>query len=284
MESKDIFREIRAKRSFFSHVEKKIADSILNQPEHFIQCSIGGLARELEVSQGSVNNFAQKLIGEGFATLKLQVAQQLPKQQTKVFETIEDGDHAKDVLRKTMEQLREAYENTVELNGKETLDKVAEMILHANKIDIYGIFLSGIVAEQLRYQLVQLGISADYVKDSLLSQASVSMLKEDSLVIAVSSSGQTKDIIDAVSIAKERQIPVVALTSDSGSPLAQLADEVLVAASSGTNVSNDMYEKEFSQFLLANAVCAYIRHVRDKNDTKQYYKLMELLNSHSIEG
>lgn len=284
MKSNHIFSKIQANMDFYSSVEKKIAKYILNEPENFIEYSMGSLAEKLEVSQGSINNFAQKLIGGGFATLKLQVAQQLAMHCQKLFETVEDGDSAKDVLRKTMEQMKTAYENTLEFNSQDTIDKVAHMIIGAKSIDIYGIFLSGLVAENLRYQLIQLGFSVNYANDVLLCQASASMLKDDSLVIAVSSSGKTKDIIDAVNIAKENHVPVVLITSNVNSPLAKIADEVLVAVSSGTNVSNDMYERQFAQMLLVNAICAYIMHLIDKDGTKQSFKLREFLNSYSIEG
>ncbi|MBQ8558438.1 MAG: MurR/RpiR family transcriptional regulator [Tyzzerella sp.] len=284
MRSSNIFSEIKANLEFYSNVEKKIAEKILHSPEQFIEYSIGDLAKEIEISQGSVNNFAKKVIGSGFAALKLQVAQQLASYSEKSFETVVDGDSAKDVLQKTMGQMNEAYENTFALNSEEAIERVANRILNAKKIEIYGVFLSSQVAENLRYQLLQLGFSVEFVEDVLLCQISASMLKSDSLVIAVSSSGKTKDIIDAVNIAKENHVPIVAITANVNSPLAKVSDEVLVAASSGTNVSNDMYERQFSKFLLVNAICSYIRHLIDKDGTNQYYKLKDILDSHSIEG
>ena len=284
MKSNYIFSEIKANIAFYSSVEKKIAESILKNPEHFIACSMGELAKELEISQGSINNFAKKLVGGGFSALKLQVARQLATYSAKTFETVEDDDGAKDVLQKTKKQIMEAFANTDELNAEETMERVAKRILHARKIDIYGIFLSGVVAENLRLQLLQLGVAVEFVEDVLLCQVSATMLTQEDLVIAVSSSGQTKDIIDTVKIAKENHVPVVAITANANSPLAKISDEVLVSASSGTNISNDMYEKQFSQLLLVNAICSYIRHFIDKDGSKQYYKLEDILASHSIEG
>ena len=284
MKSNHIFREIKANMGFYSSVEKKIAKSILNNPEHFIECSIGGLARELEISQGSVNNFAKKLIGGGFAALKLQVAQQLPSYETKSFDTVEEGDRVKDVMKKTMEQLELAYKNTLELNSEETLESVVNRILKAKKIEIYGIFLSSVVAKNLCFQLLQLGLPVEAIDDVLMCQVSASMLTEQDLVIAVSSTGKTKDILDAVNIAKEKNVPIIAITANPKSPLAKISDDVMISASSGTNVSNDKYERQFSKFFLANTISAYIMHLTDKDGENLYYKLNVILNSHNVEG
>ena len=284
MNADNIFNKIKANLEFYSDVEKKIASTILDAPEHFIQYSIGALAKELDISQGSINNFSKKISGSGFAGLKLQIAQQLALYNQKSFETVEDGDGAKDVLKKTKEQINLAFENTFELNSEATLNRVTDKILNAKKIEIYGIFLSAIVAENLRFQLMQLGFSVDFVSDVLLCQVSATMLNSDSLVMAVSASGKTKDIIDAVKIAKENHVPVISITANANSPLAKISDDVLIAASSGTNISNTMYETQFSQFLLADAVCSMIRHKIDNDGTNRYFRIKDIISSHSIEG
>ena len=280
----NMFHKIKANFEFYSDVEKKIAEKFLNNPERFIQYSIGALASELEISQGSINNFSKKVSGSGFAGLKLQIAQQLASYDAKSFETVDDSDGAKDVLKKTKEQINLAFENTFQLNSETAIESAANKILKAKKIEIYGIFLSAIVAENLRFQLMQLGFSVSFVSDVLLCQISASMLNRDSLVIAVSASGRTKDIIDAVQVAKENDVPVIAITGNPNSLLAKISDDVLISASSGTNISNHMYEAQFSQFLLADAICAYIRHKIDNDGTNQYFKIKGIISSHNIEG
>lgn len=282
----NIFLTIKVNLRFYSTTEQKIAVRILEAPEHVITCSISGLAEELGVSQGSINNFCKKVMGGGFAALKLQLAQQLSfyENEKRSFETVTDNDGARDVLRKTIDQVSLAFENTFAVNSEEVIERAAGRILRARKIEIYGIFLSRIVAENLRFQLMQLGFSVDFVSDVLLCQVSASMLDSEGLVIAISASGTTKDIIDAVMLAKENGVPVIALTENAGSPLAQVADDVLTSAGSGTNVSNSMYEAQFSQFLLADALCAYLRHRIDRDGTNQYFKVKDLLESHRIEG
>ena len=156
------------------------------------------------------------------------------------------------------------------------------MILKAKKVEIYGLFRSGAVATDFYYQLLTLGIPTSYVSDVLTCAASASILDSNHLVIAISCSGQTKDVLDAVKIAKSNRVPVICLTGNKHSPLTKLADLTLVAAPSGNSVTGKEMEIRFSQLALADTLCAYLRNKIDANGEKRYFKLAEIINSHSV--
>ena len=109
------------------------------------------------------------------------------------------------------------------------------------------------------------------------------MLDQDSLVIAISSSGQTKDIIDAVSLAKENGVPVVLMTANRISPLAKLADEVIIAAPSGISQSTRSNEIRISELVLVDALCAYLRSRIDETGENRYFNIKNILTSHSVD-
>lgn len=282
MEGLNLFTKLSAALEYSSEVEKKIASEILSNPNDFITSSMAELSKKIGVSQGSINNFAQKACGGGFAALKLQIASQLSTHKQLNFSDVSDSDNAKDILHKTINQTALAFENTLELNSEETLKAAADLILNAKKIELYGIYISGIVANSFYFHLFQLGLPASYVSDVLLCPVSATLLDENDVVIAISNSGQTKDIIDAVEIAKDNGAKIICLTSNPLSPLAKLSDITLHAASCGTNVGGISSEVEHSQMILADAICSYIRHRVDKDGENRYYKLSKILNSHSI--
>ena len=115
-----------------------------------------------------------------------------------------------------------------------------------------------------------------------MCSVSASMLDKSSLVIAVSSTGQTKEVIDADTIAKTSGVPVNCLTSNKASLLARMADEVLLAASSGMSISARSDEIRLTQLLLVDTLCSYIRSIIDTKGEKHYYKLKDIISSHSI--
>lgn len=282
MEQRHLLNEIQNNLQDYTNVERKIAEVILRNPKQFIGYSMAEASALAGVSQGSINNFAKRLTNAGFTALKLQIAQQLPRREEKVFNLAEEGDSVTDILRKTGQELNIAFDNTVANNREETLQNVAELILSAKRIEIYGIYRSGIVAMDLYYQLLQLGLHAAFVSDVLMCQVSAALLDRDDLVIAISSSGRTKDILDCVKVAKENRVPVVCMTSDSNSPLVNLSDEALLTLSSGTSISNRMDEIRLSQMFLSDALCSYIRYKIDETGEKRYFKMAEMIGAHSV--
>lgn len=279
----NIFAQLKSEYPFLSRVEKSIADEILRAPGEFITCSMTELAEKAGVSQGSINNFAKKFSLGGFSALKLKVAASLTAHEEEPFEVIDSAKGVKAAMELKIKEDMAAFHNTLELNDEATLKGTVDRILAAKKIEVYGIFHSGIAARDFCYQLIQLGIPATFVSDTLMCAVSASMLDKDCLVVAVSSSGRTKEIIDAVEIAREGGAPVIALTCDRFSPLAALADEVLLTASSGISVSDKRDEIRLAQLLILDTLCSYIRSTIDAGDRAHYDRLAKITNSHSIE-
>ena len=281
MESK-LLRELRSNLVYMSAVERKISQTILSDPQGAARSSLGDLAELAKVSQGSVVNFANKFCGGGFSALKLEIVASLSGESKQPFSAIDDNDSLKDILKKTFHGITDALDNTSALNDEESLRKAAEMILKAKKVEIYGVFRSAVVATDLYYQIIQLSIPATFVGDVLTCALSASMLKEDSLVIAISSSGETQDVIDAVKLAKENKVPVICITAHKSSHLAKLSDVVLVAAPGGGSVSTNDNEIRMSQLAITDALCSYLRMRLDDDGRRGYFKFKSILSMHNV--
>lgn len=278
----NVLTDIKAGYEYLTKVEKKIADIILKDPQKFTHFSMAELSEISGVSQGSINNFSKKFSSGGFSSLKLKLAGCIPTSENAPFALVDKSQNIKDAMElKIMENII-AFRNTKEINSEENLDKAAKLILNAKRIEIYGVVHSGITATDLCYQLLKLGIPASAVNDTVMFSVSATMLGNDGLVIAVSSSGLTKEILDAAAIAKENGTPLIAVTSNKFSPLAQMADVVLLTTSSNTAISDRGNEIRLSQLLIADTLCSYIRSVIDADGEKRFFKISQIMNSHSI--
>ncbi|MBQ9131416.1 MAG: MurR/RpiR family transcriptional regulator [Clostridia bacterium] len=280
---KKLLNELRSNLEYFSPAERKIADAILADPKEFISYSMTELSQLVGVSQGSIINFANKFAGGGFPVLKLHIAACLSEYENRSYvSAAEKGDGVKDVLYKTTDGILAALRNTEAVNDESVLHRAAERILKAKKVEIYGVYRSAVVATDFYYQLLTLGIPAVFVSDVLTASVSASLLDPDALVVAVSASGKTKDVLDAVKIAKSRGVPVISLTNHKNSPLAKLSNEVLVASASGNTLMGMASEIRLSQLALTDALCAYLRSRIDEQGEQQYFELREIISSHSV--
>ena len=282
--SANIISEIKGNFEFLTKTEQKIADFLLTNPDKFTRLSISQLSNILSVSQGSINNFSKKYSGKGFAELKILVASCSAAKSEPPFSDIDKSSSMKSVMRQRINESFQALDGTYEINSEESLSSAADLILNAKRIEIYGVYQSGIVARDLCYQLIQLGIPASYVTDTLMGAVAASMLNCDSLVIALSNSGQTKEILDAVEIAKSCNAKSLCITSNKLSPLANICDISLLTTNSGSTISDRYNEVRLSQIIIADTLCSHIRSVIDETGKKHYYKLEKILSSHSIKN
>lgn len=280
--TKNIFAELRAAYGFLTRVERSLADLILEQPQRFVSSTMAQLSAELNISQGSINNFARKFSSGGFSALKLKVAACIPAYEENARADV-DIKNVKDAMRRKLERCTASFSSTLELNDEQVLQNVVRRILDAKKIAIYGVFHSGIVARDFCYRLIQLGIPATFVEDTLMCAVSASMLDENALVIAISASGRTSDIIDAVDIAKKNGVPVVCLTSNRFSPLAKMAEDVLLCAYGNYNVVDEVGESRMAQLFVLDTLCSRLFELVDASDRKQHEKLLKIISSHSIQ-
>ena len=266
--------ELKSNLAFMSGVEKKIACIILEDPKKFTSYSLMELSELSGVSQGSIINFANKFVGGGYPELKLNVAACVPSGE-KEFSDIEDG------FKRRVLSVGAALQNTLNVNVQGDVYKVAEKILAAKKVEIYGVYRSAVVATDFYYHLLELGIPANFVSDVLTCAVSASLLSKDSLVVAVSSSGRTKDVIDAVRLAKANGVEVVCITANKNSPLAKLSDYIITVCSSG-NETGFAEEVRLSQLVVTDVICEYIRNKLSALGKTDNETMTKILNLHNV--
>ena len=277
-----LLHRLSSRVEFMSSAEGKIARIILSDPERFTKYTLGELSRESGVSQGSIINFAKKYANGGFPDLKLAIATAVSQDREEPFSVVDSGDSMKTVLRKTSDGICAALKNTSALNDSATMERACRLILGAKKIEMYGIFRSAVVATDMYYQLIQLGFYANFVSDVLTCAVSASLLDSDSVVIAISSSGQTRDVIDAVKLAKGNGVPIVAITAHADSPLASLADVVLLACPAGNALSESSNQVRISQLAIVDALMSQLRNMTDADGKGRYFKINEILGLHNV--
>lgn len=280
--SKNIFTELKTSYGYLTRVERILSDAILSEPHRFVTLTMAELSRSAGVSQGSINNFARKFSHGGFSALKLRVASCLSSCQPQSADCA-NSSSIKGIMRQKLSSVPLSFSSAVDLNEERALQSALQYILRAQKLVIYGVYHSGIAGRDLCYRLIQLGIPATFVDDTLMCAVSAATLGEQDLVIAISSSGQTSDIINAVEIAKENRVPILCLTCNRFSPLARLSDEVLISSSPSNDSFDRVGEIRMAQLFVIDTLCAYLDGVIQPDDRSHREKLLKIVSSHSIQ-
>ncbi|UVI27965.1 MurR/RpiR family transcriptional regulator [Paenibacillus spongiae] len=214
--------------SSMTKAEKKVADAVQNNPEEAVLSTVTDLAETAGVGETSVIRFCRALGFRGYHEFKLSIAQDLVNVPNYNNGEIDESDTAMDIVRKVTMNNENILKNTLDLLDIEQMTKAVEAIIAANKVYIYGVGSSGITALDTHYRLMRLGMKVEAQRDSHIIAMSAAMVEKGDVVIGISTSGSTKDLVDPLKQAKENGARVICLTSHAKSPITNYADIVLL--------------------------------------------------------
>lgn len=96
------------------------------------------------------------------------------------------------------------------------------------RVIVSGMGKSGHVGQKIAATLASTGTPAFFVHPSEASHGDLGMLTSDDVLIAISNSGESREMSDIISFSRRFSIPMIAITSDSESSMARAADIVLL--------------------------------------------------------
>lgn len=113
----------------------------------------------------------------------------------------------------------------------ESFVQACEIILGcAGRVVVSGIGKSGHVARKIAATLASTGTPAFFVHPAEASHGDLGMITRDDVLLALSNSGATEELLAIVPLVKRRGARLIAMTGNPDSPLARLADVHLDAA------------------------------------------------------
>ncbi|MBE7047410.1 MAG: MurR/RpiR family transcriptional regulator [Ruminococcaceae bacterium] len=279
-----LLAKIQSGKNFMSKIERKIAETILIDPEKFIKYSAVELSSVAGVSQGSINNFSKKFANGGYSELKVKIATEI-KAYKESYTNPEIIDNSiSEIMKISAKNISDAFLQTQQINSEETLINVCNLIMNAKRIEVYGIAKSGVVAEDFAFQLLKLGYSVKCITEALVCPVSAMSLDMDSLMIAISVTGRTSDVYDSVRIAKNNGAKCICITRDEHSPVAKLCDEVIVVSGGNEVLSNYVDTERLCGYFLVDTICSYILSNMTDDEKLRCAKISNIITSHIMEG
>lgn len=215
----------------FTKTEEELANYILQHPEVVSQLTISQIAKKLHISPATITRFCQKLTFSGFNEFKHELKRfvDLQNKPTSV-QYLKQVDY----FTKLYQSHLEIIENTFRITTYKEIQKMVYFLINANKIHVYGIGSSGIAAQEFKSKFFRIGLHVEAIVDPHQAMMDAALSNSNSVVIGISISGETKEVIRAVKIAKEQGAKVMALTGNKYSELAQNSDLSLLVTCKST--------------------------------------------------
>lgn len=213
--------------------EKKTAQYILDHLEEVTLLNISQLAKKAHASEASIVRMAKHLGYNGFFQMRLLLSNDVAQK---------DSDMLNNAPLLTSEKIFSACANRIRslssFISTNDLLCAAKLICEARICHIIGAGNTIPIASDLGFRLQRNGQS--YMYSSLPEQYFNNIALGDSsdLVIAISRSGASTQVLKALSLAKKKEMKILVITADPNSQIMDFSDAILQI-----NDTNEMHDQ-----------------------------------------
>lgn len=225
----DILDYIRQNYEKFTDREKLIADYLLSTKKSIINLSAKEIGDITNTSAATVIRFSKKVGFNSLNEMKLKLSISLnDSEENQNFEYLDRDLETRDIIYGIKNSIDAVMEKTVKLIKEDELEKAVELLINANNIYIYSVGVSGLVGLDFYYKLSRINKRCIAHTDTHLQITSSILMQPGDVAIAISYSGDTREVIKCVENARKLKIPVIAITKASmNNKLESLSDITL---------------------------------------------------------
>lgn len=215
---------IKMSLSQLNPTERKIVEWLIFKGNISEKTSLREVACTLKVSEPLLVKVAKKIGFSGFRELRSSLISYFESLPYEKEEEVTEHDSLDTVLDKVFSNSIQALKEARSVADPVTIGKAAKLIFSARRVIIFGVGGSASVGQDFEHKLLRLGIVSHSYSDFHLMLMAASQLNEKDVVIAISQTGVTQEILNAVNTARGHKAKIICITNNDGSPLSQCSD------------------------------------------------------------
>ncbi len=256
---------INALFNSLSKSEKRVAEFVQTHMDETVLLPIHGLAKKCNTSDATVLRFCRSLGYLGFADFKVSLVPELLRSGKKVYIDENSGEEPHDGQDAIRQNFIMQADSTLKNCDSEILSLVASQIFTANRVVIIGLGGSAGVAQIFCDSLGSLGVFSIFFQDRSMIQNIVPILKSDDVLIGISHSGETEEIVTAITKANEYGAKTVGITNYSQSKIASVAQISIITGVPANLMGSYSCQARISQLLILELVLSEIAKIISQN-------------------
>lgn len=243
-EQRSLLDRITMRLDELSRSERKVAETILDDPSAFTEYTMARVAEVAGVSEPTVMRFALSMGCDGFQSLKIALAKSLALGMPVTFSAIADDDSAADISRKVFDHTITSLDRARGALDVAALERAVDLFLRAPSIVFVGFGASNVIAFDAAQKVGVFGCALSAPADPHQAYMTVATLPAESVLVAISNTGRTREVLKLVEAAQRRGLPVVGLTGDDESEFARVVDVAIIVR---TFENTDVYTPSVSR-------------------------------------
>ena len=233
--------------------EKKVADWLFSHSGEVLPYSISDLASLCDSSEATIVRFSKRLGYTGYQELKLNLAQE--KEKRVISPTITGADDCYAIFEKVCNDAYMSLERTKKSLSSDAMTRASRAIADAGRVVLIGLGTSASVAEDASNKLLRAGCNSSAYADTHMQAIAVSQLRRGDVLIGISQSGASKDIVEAMRAGRSHGATTISITSKERSPIARQSDILLVTDTEETRHSSLGLNSHIARLVVIDALC-----------------------------
>ncbi|MFV0395769.1 MAG: MurR/RpiR family transcriptional regulator [Coprobacillaceae bacterium] len=222
----DLFRKLQEMQ--FTNTERIIADFTTHNPLKVLEMTTRTLADATYTSPMAVTRFCKKLGVGGFLQFKLLLSSEIGHMQNAIHVDdilpIKEYDTAYNVIAKIKKIQIAAIEETANKLDYNLIQKIVQLMMNADQIDIYGLGINYYIAEEIKYLIGRLDKKV-VINDSKNERyAQVLSSNEKHIAFVLTHTGEEKEQLKIAKLIQNQGTKIISLTGDENSSLAKISD------------------------------------------------------------
>lgn len=250
------FKATKSDRVLIEYIKENIED-VVYKP-------ISQISKESGIGEATITRFSKKMGYSGLHDFKVTLSREISglKNRNIINKSIENNEGVMESAKKLFDSNIRILENTFNIIDGNDIEKATDMIINAKKVFFIGIGYSGMTAEDSNYKFSRIGFNCMAIGSSHDMIMMAALMDEDDVVVAISHSGETDEIVKAVSIAKENGARVISVTEDKSSRLRDVSDVSLRYFSGESILETGSISSKLAQFFVIDLV--YTQVVKER--------------------
>ncbi|MEG0453367.1 MAG: MurR/RpiR family transcriptional regulator [Coprobacillus sp.] len=255
--NKSVLPIIESAYEDLTNVEKSIADYFINYVEGD-DLSAKAVSQRLFVSEASLSRFSKKLGFRGYREFLFS------------YQGTEKTEKKLDILtRQVLNSYQKVLEKTYSLIDNDQMIRLSKMLDEYERVYVYGIGSSSVVAREFKLRFMRLGLDVDYLAEAHSIRMNITRVNENSVVIGISLSGKTQEVIDGLKEAKEKGAKTILLSAAKVYEFRGCYDELVLVGGLKNLAISDKISPQVPALILVDVLYThYLHYNKDSKDEK----------------
>lgn len=236
-----------------------LAEWMINNRDAVADMPLAEVARAAGVSETTVFRLAQHIGFSGYREMRMALAElrgaARGRQISEQWITKGQAEPYSVLINNTINVHLETLRSTALLGDPVALRSAVQEIQKARVVQIFGFGSSAGPVVDLYQRLIRFGYVTNNYSDPHVLTAVMANPPAGSLFFGVSFSGQSKDVVDALTTANRHGFPTILITSHPDSAAGQLAKIVLHSAPAGAAGGSETVSTRISQLTIIEMIC-----------------------------